>query len=164
MATTVRLPMMPDVPRTQTLGGNAWWTSNALTNRDAGAFAFKNGVDGKYYFKLNVPSNINAIPNLAITLRCYTLGATTGNVVLNVAGGQGATSGSGDPTLTPSTAQTVAAPGVAKQYFDVTFTASLPAPVADDTYIVEVFRNGANASDTLAATLFMEMIMFRCDF
>ena len=164
MATTVRLPMMPDVPRTQTLGGNSWWTSNALTNRDAGAFAFKNGMDGKYYFKINVPSNINVTPVLGIILRCYTLGATAGNVVLNVSGGQGANSASGDPTLTASTPQTVAAPGVAKQYFDVTFATSLPAPTADSTYIVEVFRNGASGSDTLTATLYMEFVLFRCDF
>lgn len=164
MATTLRLPMQPDVSRTQTLGGNAWWTSLALSNRDAGAFAFKNGVDGKAYWKLNVPSNINATPNLGIVLRCYRLGTAASNVVLNVSGGQYANGASVDPTLTASTPQTVAAPTTAKQAFEVTFTASLPTPTADDEYIVEVFRTGSSGSDTLSETLYIERVMFKCDF
>lgn len=163
MATTLRLAMIPDGPRTQSLPGNSWPTQYQLSNSDRGAIAFKNGVDGKFYYKINVPSNIAVTPNLGIVVRAWTT-VNAGNVVLNVAGGQYAAGASVDPSLTASGAATVTVPGTAKQAFDTTFTTSLPAPVADDTYIVELFRNGANAADTLAALLYVEFVMFRCDF
>jgi hypothetical protein len=158
MATTVRLPIDLRNPRVSSLAGNTFWTLAGLTAHDLGHWEFVKSVDGKVYGVVSVPHNLSATPNASIYLAC-TANATTGNAQLQISEARVASGGSFNPSsLTAETAQTITVPATAYQRFDVHFPTSgslAVTPSADDLLIVEFFRNGSNASDTLAVNLLL---------
>lgn len=159
MATTVRLPITLLTPQESANQGNSYFTVTGLTAYDAGHWELVNGKSGSLFGIVHVPHNLNATPNASITVTCAA-NATTGNVMLQVKEQNIAAGASFNPaSLTAETEQTITVPATAYQRFDVRFPATSGnlqvTPAADDVLIVQIFRDGGNASDTLAVALWV---------
>lgn len=142
------IPVNLSNPRVSSLAGNSAWTALALTDWDAGCWSFLKDVAGKVYGTVRVPEDYGS--NGQLILSCA-WNATTGDAVLNVGTSPIADGESFDPgALTDETPQTITVPGTAYLRDDVTFTLT-PTLVAGDILIVEVFHDGADGSDTVAA-------------
>src|SRR3990167_800586 len=83
MATTYRIPIDLQNPRTATLAGNCFPSILALTNIDKFVWSFLLDVDGKLYGTVFVPSNLAPTPAPAIIL-AIGANATSGVTTLNV--------------------------------------------------------------------------------
>ena len=166
MATTVRLPVTLLTPQESANQGNAYYTVSGLTAYDAGHWELKNGVSGNIFGLVHVPHNLAATPNASLFLTCAA-NATTGNTVVQVKEQNIAAGASFNPaSLTAETAQTITVPATAYQRFDVHFPTSGSlgvTPVADDVLLVQVFRDGSNASDTLAVALWVVEAVLQVD-
>lgn len=166
MATTVRLPITLLTPQESSNQGNSYFTVAGLTAYDAGHWELKNGASGNVYGLVHVPHNLSATPNAGLILTCAA-NATTGNVMLQVKEGSISAGASFNPaSLTAETEQTITVPATAYQRFDVTFPTSGNlgvTPAADDVLLVQVFRDGGNANDTLAVALWLVEATLRID-
>lgn len=151
MATTYRIPIDLQNPRTATLAGNCFPSILALTNIDKFVWSFLLDVDGKLYGTVFVPSNLAPTPAPAIIL-AIGANATSGVTTLNVSTKSVSTNAeSYNATLTADTAQDITVPATARLIKEVTFTVGDLANIAaNDILIVEIFHQGTAANDTLA--------------
>ena len=150
MATTYRIPIDLQNPRTASLAGNCFPNVLALTNIDKFIWQFVKDVDGKLYGMVLIPSNLAGTPAAAIIL-VIGANATSGVTTLNVSTKSIAVNESYNVTLTADTAQDITVPATARVTKEVTFTGGdLGNIVANDILIVEVFHQGTAANDTLA--------------
>jgi hypothetical protein len=141
------VPIDLTTPRTSSLGGNAGWRVLALSDYDAGHWAFVKDVEGKIYGSVPIPDDYTSggVIRLAIAAN-----ATSGATRLQVGTKAVADGESLNPTLTDETAQDITVPGTAYLRKDVTFT--LTETLADkDLLLVEIFHDGDHANDTLNA-------------
>lgn len=147
---TIRVPIDLRNPRVASLAGNAFFTVEGLTAYDAGRWEFVAELEGKIYGLVAVPKTLHATPNGKVVL-VIAVNATSGATRLQVSTKAVANAESLNPaSLTGETAQNVTVPATARLRKDVSFTLT-EVLAADDVLLVEVFHDGDDAGDTLAA-------------
>lgn len=167
MPTTLDLSCELLTPRVSSLAGNAFWNVIGLTALDSGHLEFVKDVDGKAYYKIRVPKNLNATPNAKIGV-ILKANATSGVCRLKVSSKAVADDAESlnPASLTAETSQDITVPATAYLSKRIIFptSGSLAETVAADDYLlIELFHEGAHANDTLAVNSLIEDVFLRCD-
>lgn len=150
---TIRVPIRLMIPRSSSLGGNAFTSVIALTAYDAARWEFLKDVDGKIYGQCEVPNNLAATPNAKIGI-AIAANAASGITRLKCSYKFVPDTASTNPaSLTAEASQDITVPATARLRKDVTFPSAgnlTDTPVANDILVVEFFHEGAHANDNLA--------------
>lgn len=167
MADTTRIPIDLELPRSNTLAGNAFYLPEFLStsDEDMGFWQFLKDVDGKMYGKVTIPNTIGATPAAKIIL-VIAANATTGNSRLSASAIPTANGESLNRAKTAITAQDITVENIAFETKEVTFT--LPTTgdfpvVAKDIVDIEIFHEGAHANDTLAVNTLLKEAYLEID-
>ena len=168
MATTVEIPLT--LLAVSLANANAFWQAKDGTNFDYGYVAFLDGVAGTAFYHGIVPVNVNATPNWDITIHHGVNSGAGGNVILDVSAKDFADGATIDAALTSLEADRSLATGAAGlvQIDRLATTGGSTfdgdeAIAAGAWLIVQVTRDGANASDTLSAQWNLFNVMLRVD-
>ena len=154
MAATVRVPLPLQVPGS---GGNGYAGLIAGTNLRGLFPAFTTGVDGFWYGTLDVPENYASGGKIVLWVAAN---STTGQVSRWIVGTLARdTAATWDAAYTAETAQNVTMSTTAYRPTAVSFTLST-TPVAANSLIFYVERNGSNVADTLT----VDAYLFKADF
>lgn len=109
--------------------------------------------------RFKIPQNYIGTPKLIVQYRTT---ATSGNLVLDYEYTAIATGESGDPSADQETGTaTDAVPGTARLFDTVTFTLTGSNFAVADNVLLKVSRDGADGADTLAATCYVEAVIFQ---
>ena len=165
--TVAKFPIIFTLPRTQTLGGNAFFSSSALTAYDDGHIEFVTDVDGKFYGECYLdPDVIDGGTITAVKFKgSLYANATAGDTVMEVstkaiADGETFNPASLDGSTEGPTAITVPATAYLRTDFTFTFT---PANFGEgDIILVEIFHEGTSTTplDSLAANTLLKTLAF----
>lgn len=151
---TVRVPLPLAVPGSS---GNGYAALVAGTNLRGLFPAFTTGVDGFWYGSLDVPENYSSGGKFTLWVAAND---TTGHASRWIVGSLARnTSATWDSAYTAETAQNLTMATTAYKPAAVSFTLST-TPVAGESLIFYVERNGSNVADTLT----VDAYLFKCVF
>lgn len=146
---TVRVPLPLTVPDSS---GNGYAALVAGTNLRDLFPAYTTGVDGFWYGALDVPENYVSGGKFVIWVGAND---TTGHVSRWIVGSLARnTAATWDSAYTAETAQNLTMSTTAYRPASLSFTLST-TPVAGESLVFYVERNGANAADTLTVDAFL---------
>lgn len=146
---TVRVPLPLTVPDSS---GNGYAALVAGTNLRDLFPAFTTGVDGFWYGALDVPENYTSGGKVVLWVAAND---TTGHVSRWIVGSLARdTAATWDSAYTAETAQNVTMSTTAYRPTAVSFTLST-TPVAANSLLFYVERNGANVADTLTVDAYL---------
>lgn len=151
---TVRVPLPLTVPDSS---GNGYAALVAGTNLRDLFPAFTTGVDGSWYGSLDVPENYASGGKFTLWVAANdTTGHVSRWIVASLARNTAAT---WDSAYTAETASNATMPATAYEPVAVSFTLST-TPVAGESLLFYVKRNGANVADTLTVDAYLFKAVF----
>ena len=151
---TVRVPLPLTVPDSS---GNGYAALVAATNLRDLFPAFTTGVDGFWYGSLDVPENYSSGGKFTLWVAAND---TTGHVSRWIVGSLARnTSATWDSAYTAETASNLTMSTTAYEPAAVTFTLST-TPVAGESLLFYVERNGSNVGDTLTVDAYLFKAVF----
>jgi len=144
-----RYPVQLSTPRSQSFGGNSFWTVGAMTDFDHGRWEFVKDVLGLLYGQVIVPPTIDATKAAKIIL-AIAANATSGVTRLMVQTHAFADGASFNPVgLTNTSYADFTVPATANTRKDISVTLAA-TPAANDLLTVGIVHDGTHANDTLA--------------
>ena len=167
MGDTTRIPIDLELPRTNSLAGNSFYSPEYLStaDEDMGFWQFVFDVDGKIYGKVTIPNTIGATPAAKIIL-VISANATTGDSRLSCSALPTTNGESLNRAKQTVTAQDITVENVAFETKEVSFdlpTITAFPVVAKDILDIELFHEGAHANDTLAVNTLIKEAYLEID-
>ena len=168
MATSIQIPMA--LSTVSLANSNCFWTTKDGTNFDYSYLAFKDAVAGTALFWCIVPKNLAGTANWTIKIHHGVDSGAGGNVILDISALDFADGATIDAALTSLEADRTLATGAAGllQIDNLATTGAAifdadEAITAGNLLLVQITRDGANASDTLSATWALLAVILECD-